>query len=265
MDSEASTIKEMDVEIPSGDLKLAGWMKKRADSDTALIWCHGMPHGTFEADERVIRSEAYAKRVADQRELTVLTMSLRGVGSSDGDFSLKGWVDDVKNAIRWLCGEHGVKRVLLTGMGVGGSLGVLAAAGVQDALPQGSVLGGIATFGARAGFEEWASNPTRMAEYCREIGIIRSEAFPQNLAEWSQEFVSLSPVGAASRLSPLPFLLVHGGADSTVPFHDARALHRAAPFADLRRIDELGHRMRDDPRVIALLLGWIEQRLVDHA
>ena len=56
-------------------------------------------------------------------------------------------------------------------------------------------------------------------------------------------------------------LLIHGADDDVVPLDDARVLADAAgDEVELRVLSEAGHRLRHDPRAIALILGWMERQ-----
>jgi putative redox protein len=45
-----------------------------------------------------------------------------------------------------------------------------------------------------------------------------------------------------------------------VPSLDARALADCHGSAELRIIQGAGHRLRHDPRAVAVLLGWLERQ-----
>ena len=65
----------------------------------------------------------------------------------------------------------------------------------------------------------------------------------------------------AGKIPPRPLLLVHGTEDDVVPVSEARALADAARGqAELRTITGAGHRLRHDPRAIAMLLGWLDRQ-----
>ena len=53
---------------------------------------------------------------------------------------------------------------------------------------------------------------------------------------------------------------MHGGDDESVPTADARRLADAHGNAELRVIEGAGHRLRHDPRAVALLLGWLDRQ-----
>ncbi len=64
-----------------------------------------------------------------------------------------------------------------------------------------------------------------------------------------------------SKLAPRPLLVVHGTDDDVVPVSDARALVDAAGGpVELRILVGAGHRLRHDPRAVAILLGWMDRQ-----
>jgi putative redox protein len=114
--------------------------------------------------------------------------------------------------------------------------------------------------GARADFDDWAGQPRRFLEHAKEIGAIRSNGFPKAFDEWSRELRRFRPVDAARRFAPRPLLVMHGEEDESVPVSDSRDLARAHGSAELRIIPGAGHRLRHDPRAIAVLLGWLDRQ-----
>ena len=57
-----------------------------------------------------------------------MTFTFRGCGTSTGDFSLQGWIDDLRAAIDHLVRTTGVDRVVLVGTNTGGSLAICVGA-----------------------------------------------------------------------------------------------------------------------------------------
>ena len=54
--------------------------------------------------------------------------------------------------------------------------------------------------------------------------------------------------------------MVHGSDDPYIPADEARVLAEAATGpTDLRVVVGAGHWLRADPRVIAILVGWLER------
>jgi putative redox protein len=66
--------------------------------------------------------------------------------------------------------------------------------------------------------------------------------------------------GAVSDLAPRALLVMHGNEDAVVPVQDARTLAEAHGTADLRIIRGAGHNLRQDPRAMAVLLGWLDRQ-----
>ena len=52
---------------------------------------------------------------------------------------------------------------------------------------------------------------------------------------------------------------MHGDDDESVPTTDARLLADAHGAAELSLLAGAGHRLRHDPRAVAILLGWLDR------
>ena len=111
----------------------------------------------------------------------------------------------------------------------------------------------------RADFDDWADHPRRFLDHARDIGAIHSRDFPPSVEEWSRAFRRFRPIDAARRFAPRPLLVMHGDDDESVPTSDARQLAAAHGSAELSVLTGAGHRMRHDPRAIALLFGWLDR------
>jgi len=60
-------------------------------------------------------------------------------------------------------------------------------------------------------------------------------------------------------------LVMHGDEDDSVPVSDARQLVNAHGAAELSLLEGAGHRLRHDPRAVAILLGWLDRmRSLQH-
>jgi uncharacterized protein len=219
-----------------------------------LVLCHGFPQASREAASAGLRYSELADRIAEQVDMTVLTFNFRGTGQSEGDFSLKGWCADLRAAIAQLRLHENIENVWLAGFGVGASLQIYVAA--ED-----SEVRGVCAFSARAHFDDWADNGKNMLEHARNFGMIRTPEFPRDPSEWADELRQIRPLDAIGRIPPRPIMLVHGAQDERVPPTDARELAAACDgSADLRIIHGAGHRLRHDPRIVALLLGWLDRQ-----
>ena len=80
-------------------------------------------------------------------------------------------------------------------------------------------------------------------------------------AAWSAEFAEVSATDAAPEVAPRALLVAHGADDSLVPVIDGRILADAHGEAELRVISGAGHKLRYDPRAIAILEGWLSRQV----
>ncbi len=217
-----------------------------------LVLCHGFP---AEPQGAVTAAQSYpelADRLAADAGWAVMTFRFRGAAGSQGDFSLGGWLTDVRRAVEHLLEVGGVDGVWLAGFSTGGAL-ALCAAGEDERVR------GVAALAAPAEFTQWAADPAAFLDHARAIGVVRTKAFPESFEDWSRELREIRPLSLISKVPPRPVLLVHGTDDDTVPVMDARALADAADGqVELRVITGAGHRLRHDPRAVAVLLGWLE-------
>jgi len=244
-------------EIESSGFRLACALSRPAGPDPArrgLVLCHGFPAGPGGARTSAQTYPELADRLAADTGWTVLTFNFRGTGTSEGDFSLGGWLGDLRAAIDHLLLVEGVSGVWLAGSSTGGALAICQAA--EDERVR-----GVATLAAPADFAGWAADPEQFLDHARQVGVVRDPAFPADFASWARELAEIRPVAAAGKIPPRPLLIVHGADDETVPLDDARILADAAQDeVELRVLGEAGHRLRHDPRAVALLIGWMERQ-----
>ena len=90
--------------------------------------CHGFPTGIASAAATAASFPQLADRIAIDMGWMVALVQLPGVGQSEGDFSLAGWLDDVHAAIDHLQTVDRVRSVWLAGFGTGGALCICAGA-----------------------------------------------------------------------------------------------------------------------------------------
>lgn len=248
----------MELTFESDGLKLAGHLaspvpKGGGAPPSGLVLCHGFPVGPGGAATSARTYPAFADRLAAETGWLVLTFNFRGTGASEGNFSLRGWLADVGAAVDRLVGE-GVSGVWLAGSSTGGALALCHAA--EDTRVR-----GVASLAAPATFDVWAAHPRRFLEDARQIGVISDRSFPPDIDAWGKELGDVRPLDAVVRIPPRPLLIMHGSDDDTVPLQDARTLATAVNGnADLRLIHGAGHRLRQDPRAVAFLLGWMERQ-----
>ena len=133
-----------------------------------------------------------------------------------------------------------------------GALAICAAA--HDSRVQ-----GVAVLGGPADFDDWAGQPRRLLEYSREVGLVTDASFPPSFDQWSRELRTIRPLQCVAQYRPRSLLVVHGTDDDSVPDFDARVISDAHGSAEVRIIAGAGHHLRDDPRAVAVLLGWLDR------
>ena len=247
----------MDHRFGSGGNLLAAHLARppvRADLThvPAVVLGHGYPSDVQAAQASAALPEL-ADRIAAEMGWLALAVSFRGCGGSEGSFSLAGWLEDLQASVRHLQSTEAVSGVWLAGFGTGGALAICAASANPD-------VRGVAALGAPADFDDWASHPRRLLEHARDVGMVEDPLFPPSFDAWSKELRELRPVACAPLLAPRPLLVVHGSEDDLVPAFDARVLTDAHGTAELRLVSGAGHRLRHDPRAVAVLLGWLDRQ-----
>ena len=96
----------MILRFESDGLELIGRLSKPEKAakgyTTGLILCHGFP--TQSAGDHDIAKSYYdlADLISEQLGWTVFAITLRGCGSSKGNFSLQGWLNDIISRCRTL-------------------------------------------------------------------------------------------------------------------------------------------------------------------
>ena len=219
----------------------------------AVVLAHGYPSDVYTAEQAAAALPELADRISSEMGWLALALAFRGCGTSEGNFSMAGWLDDLIAAVTHLETTERVSGVWAAGFGTGGALAICAAAEHPSVL-------GVAALGAPADFDDWASHPRRLLEHARDVGIIKEATFPPSVEAWGRELRELSAIASAPKLAPRPLLVVHGSDDDLVPVFDARVIVDAHGDAELRIMRGAGHRLRHDPRAVAVLLGWLDRQ-----
>ena len=242
----------------SGELHLAGHLARPTSRSTigttvpALVLAHHFHTGAGGAAATAETYPELADRIATELGWYVLAFTCRGAGESQGQFSLGGWLTDIGAAVAHLLDLEEVSGVWVAGFGTGAALAICA--GARDTRVQ-----GVAVLGGPADFDDWAGQPRRLLEYSREVGLITDPRFPTSFDAWTRELRAIRPVACVNQFSPRSLLVVHGTDDDTVPDFDARVISDAHGSAEMRIIAGAGHHLRDDPRAVAMLLGWLDR------
>ena len=223
----------------------------RGRARCGLVIAHGMPVGEGAASNASVTLPELADRVARDTGWLALAFSFRGAGRSAGSFSPGGWLADLFGAVELLRAE--TPSVFIAGFGLGGALALRAAAADPS-------IGGVATLGAPADLNAVLADPARILA-CAVASGYCDASDDVDLDAWAGELRAIDPSGAAADVPPRPLLIVHGSIDAVVPVVDARVLSDSAEGrAELRVVGMAAHRLRHDPRAVALLLGWLQRQ-----
>jgi pimeloyl-ACP methyl ester carboxylesterase len=222
-------------------LRLAGrWLPADPPDDSwapdpreAILLLHGYT-GSIAPD--LVEHAPFLRRTAN-----VLGIDFRGHGGSDEGPSTFGMleVEDIAGALAWL-GERGVRRVALFGTSMGGMAAIAAVAILGD--------GSLTAADAEP-------DPTRAdvdAPRPLIVAVVADSTAPEaalpvanRIRSPFRRFVAARAFDAAARklgadprdtepgrvvglVEPVPLLLIHGEADTTVPLEDGRRLAAAA-------------------------------------
>ncbi|HEV2368835.1 MAG TPA: alpha/beta fold hydrolase [Acidimicrobiales bacterium] len=247
----------MDSFVASGELNLAAHVARpRLRSGTrrpGLVLCHGFPAAPRGAAQAGSTYSELADWLSAEAGWVVLAFNFRGAGTSEGQFSLGGWMSDLRAAVAHLRADADVGGIWLAGFRDGGSLAVCLAAEDPD-------IRGVAALAARVDFDRWAAEPRRLLDQARRVGVITDAAFPKELDGWARDLRERRPLRDAAAIPPRPFLVVHGTDDAVVPLLEARAMADASSEIEFRVLNGAGHHLRHDPRAVAILLGWLERQ-----
>lgn len=247
----------MEHRFASGPLQLAAHLAlptaRPGTASPAVVLCHGFPTVTGGALDAARTYAELADRIAKELGWVAMAFSFRGAADSEGQFSLGGWLIDVGAAVDHVHGRPGVRGVWLAGFGTGGALAICAAAGDER-------VRGVAALASPADFDDWASQPRRLLDHARDLGLVRDARYPASIEAWARDLRTIRAVQCVATFAPRPLLVVHGTEDESVPDFDARVVADAHGSAEMRILAGASHQLRHDPRAVSILLGWLDRQ-----
>ena len=104
------------VTLASGGVEVVGHLARpergrAASGHPGLVLCHGFPSGPKSAPASGQTYPGLADRLAEEAGWVVLSIDFRGTGSSGGNFSLGGWLTDLRVAVDHLLAMDDVRSV----------------------------------------------------------------------------------------------------------------------------------------------------------
>jgi dipeptidyl aminopeptidase/acylaminoacyl peptidase len=189
-----------------------------------------------------------------------LIFHYRGSWGSEGAYTLKTIPIDVRAALDFLSSGRYLQvdpdRLVLVGHSFGGWAAVLTVA--ADPRPRGVAVYGAVTDPATLQFSTTSAVAYAAAEFVPWLKGITAEEFVAQVEELDEAYY---PIEQVWRIAPRPLLVVHGGADETVPLEQGQALfERAREPREFVLVPEANHAFSwHRPQLRAQLLDWLDR------
>lgn len=253
-----------------GDVRLVpreGGMGRPGDAESrevvksgrAILLVHWLPRGAWD-DETEEVYDSVAARLAGSCGIGVFAPRLRGVGASEGDFSISGWCRDIAGAIDYLAsilsGGEVNPEIFGVGFGIGGSCLLSVAAGDTR-------VRGVAAAGSPPEFANSSLSQDGYIKRARTAGLIRSQSFPPDPHSWRRELIAYAPLHHARRLQNRPVLLVCREGDKLAsPLEMERLAEAIGDSCEIQTVPRSTQAaLVKSDRVIASIGAWVERQL----
>jgi fermentation-respiration switch protein FrsA (DUF1100 family) len=217
-----------------GRLTLTGYFYPTTASRAAIILCHGFHGGAVDTDK--------AAKIGQASGYNTFTLDFRGCGESEGKTTSVGYweVEDLLGAVDYLHTRPEVDpaKISVYGFSMGGAVAILAA-------EREPFIRAIITDAAFASLDSLLS--VKFNHFYR----LPSFPFRHPAIWWSRWFSNttgkrVDPVEALKRMvaggREIPHLVIHGGADGSIPVDDAHLIYKHTPGPKtLWIVPEAGH------------------------
>ena len=248
----------MEVEIEGNQGSILGYLsqssskaKHSGQGGQTLILNFGMPVAQPVAGTDLFHKE-FVERIASQSGWTVLSLLCSGIDGSAGRFSPMNWCSDLKSAIKYLIDADQAKSVLLVGYDFAASLCLYVASRFESAR-------GVATISPVFDLAAYAEKPQLLARRAQSVGI-RVPTKSSEIDLWTKELDELNPAKSAELIGSKQWLVIHGRDDEIVTDANLREfLTVSGVTAEAHTLAAGEHQLISDPRMMAILLGWMER------
>lgn len=202
-------LRYTNISVMSRDgIKIHGWLLPAQGTLKGSIY---FLHGNAENISTHIMSVAWLSEQGYQ----VFMIDYRGFGFSEGEPALPDVFMDIEAGFDWLLAHSDDKPVFLLGQSLGASLGLFFA-GTQPVVK--NHLAGVISDSAF----------TRYKNIVRHAASTTWLTWPfQYPASWLMTY-PYDPIDVVDRIAPTPLLIVHGTADTLIPFEHAQQLYDKA-------------------------------------
>lgn len=257
MSSANKKISQNGFNILSGDAVVSGKaFIPPLPNRHGLIICHGIP-GSISPKQGKKAGYEYMGRFFGAMEFLTLIFNFRGTGESGGNLDPAGWVDDLREVIKYYFRTYGClsPALILAGFSAGAAVALEVAA--EDRR-----IGAVALGACPRNFDYFVEKYTaeNLWSWFQRAGMFRNRDTLPDKEAWIKRFISVRPEDRVASLSPRKLLIMHGDKDETVPPEHAENLyHRAAENKRLVIFPGVKHRLRNSRKVLRYLQLWVEE------
>jgi len=221
-----------------------------ANSSRAIIISHGF--AANKDRERLIKLSG----ILSKGEFGVLRFDFSGCGESEDDvISVKGEVDDLKSAIKFMKNK-GYNEIGLLGESLGGLISILCYS--QD-------IKTIVLFAPVTASKKPSIFEEGMEEELAEKGFATKHKDGRIFKISKEYFEARDNINQEEILSKIkcPVLIIHGTEDDSVSLEDSKEAMQYFPEGSkLEIIEGAGHKLEEDiDKVIILSLNWFKKHL----
>ncbi len=224
----------------------------------AILLAHWLPTGPWD-DESEELLDSLASKLSSITGVGVLAPRMRGIGPSEGDFSISGWCRDMAAAVDYLSRALGGEtncEIFGIGFGIGGSCLLSLAAGDVR-------FRGVAAAGSPAEFANLSLAHDGYIKKARTAGLIRSESFPPDPYLWRRELIAYAPLHHARRLAGRPVLLICRDSDKVAsPLGAYRIAEAIGASCEVQSISlPSSVALHKSDKVVERIGAWIKRQL----
>lgn len=248
----------MEIEIEGSQGKILGYLsqsspkvKHAGQGSQMLIFNFGLPIAKPVVGTDLFHKEL-VERIANQSGWTVLSMLCSGIDGSEGRFSPMNWCDDMTVAADYFVSTNQAKSVLIAGYDLAAVICLYVAA-------RSEAVRGVATISPLVDLSGYSTNPQLLSRKAQVVGVkVPSKSTDIDL--WTKQLQALDPAKSADLLGSKQWLVISGRDDEVVTDAELREfLIVSGVTAEAHALAAGDHDLTTDPRMMAILLGWMER------
>jgi len=248
----------LEIEIDGSQGKILGYIsqsslkvKHAGQGSQMLIFNFGLPIAKPVAGSDLFHKEL-VERIANQSGWTVLSVLCSGIDGSEGRFSPKSWCDDMTVVANFLVSANQAKSVIIAGYDIAAAVCLYVAS-------RSEAVRGVATISPIVDLSGYSSKPQLLVRQAQAVGVkVSSKSTDIDL--WTHQLQELDPAKSADLLGSKQWLFISGRDDEIVKDAELKEfLAVSGATAEAHALTAGDHDLTTDPRMMAILLGWMER------